>query len=59
MAWIILSPAPSDDEDPFGVTSQIVVAGDLNAATSCATAWIAGSGSDRNRTAPAIPASSK
>eukprot|EP00972_Heterocapsa_arctica_P050918 7484020-Heterocapsa_arctica.AAC.1 len=59
MAWIILSPAPSDEEEPFGVISQIVVAGDLNAAASCATAWIEGSESDRNCTVPAIPASSR
>eukprot|EP00972_Heterocapsa_arctica_P058969 8690821-Heterocapsa_arctica.AAC.1 len=51
MAWIILSPAPSDEDDPFGVTSTIVVAGDLSAATSCATAWMDGSGSDRSSNA--------
>eukprot|EP00972_Heterocapsa_arctica_P110290 16237810-Heterocapsa_arctica.AAC.1 len=57
MAWIILSPVPSDDEEPFGVIWQIVVAGNLSAATSCATAWIEGLESDRRRTVPAIPAS--
>eukprot|EP00972_Heterocapsa_arctica_P005428 802060-Heterocapsa_arctica.AAC.1 len=59
MAWIILSPVPSDEDEPFGVTSTIVVAGDLNAAISCATAWMDGSGSDRSRTVPAIRASSR
>eukprot|EP00972_Heterocapsa_arctica_P061374 9050439-Heterocapsa_arctica.AAC.1 len=57
MAWIILSPVPSDDEEPFGVISQIVVAGVLSAATSCATVWIEGSESDRRRNVPAIRAS--
>eukprot|EP00972_Heterocapsa_arctica_P037997 5592595-Heterocapsa_arctica.AAC.1 len=57
MLWIIRSPAPSEDDDPFGVISTTVSAGDRNATTSWATARMDGSRSVRSRSEPAMPAS--